>query len=465
MQNHQKLSEIELASPVKDVDLEAQTLVADDKDDEAPVVKRCNLGWIVALNIVLAATQILVGTSILSLTLVSDGFHNLSDAVAAFVGQLAESYDKKDFDKARLPFGYARASTIGALINVAALLAICLSIALTALVRFWKPVAVDDLGTLVAVSAMGLVANLVSALMAVCGVEVPHHHHGPGDCPHDHSTGVWPAGRRHHVNSCGRSRPGTTPASWTRPGAGWATPHNNVPSESGGHSHTTGNGWRMMCGPSCGGPSIGIPGPVEVVYSPTSGLPRGPGAPVCAPCQEPVKEEPTPAPASLDVGRLAIVVHHLGDAANSLVVLGEALLLIYGHHFLPRSVMRGLGLYLDPVLSILLSIAIAAAAWPVGKMAAWTLIEGAPVDGLEEELGKIAVVESSALLHLRDDPVDRVGLVRLRLRNSDKRSRGDVVAAARCVLKRFAADEHTYVEVVDAAGGAPSQHIVKDTDN
>ena len=40
------------------------------------------------------------------------------------------------------------------------------------LVRFWKPVAVDDLGALVAVSAMGLVANLVSALMAACGVEV-----------------------------------------------------------------------------------------------------------------------------------------------------------------------------------------------------------------------------------------------------------------------------------------------------
>ena len=53
--------------------------------------------------------------------------------------------------------------------------------------------------------------------------------------------------------------------------------------------------------------------------------------------------------------------------------------------------------------------------------------------------------------HLRDDPVDRAGLVRLRLRRGDKRRRGDVVAAARRVLKRFAADEHTYVEVVDAA--------------
>ena len=83
------------------------------------------------------------------------------------MGQLAESYDKRDYDKAQLPFGYARASTIGALINVAALLAICLSIALTALVRFWKPVAVDDLGALVAMSAKRRRGDVVAAARRV----------------------------------------------------------------------------------------------------------------------------------------------------------------------------------------------------------------------------------------------------------------------------------------------------------
>ena len=39
----------------------------------------------------------------------------------------------------------------------------------------------------------------------------------------------------------------------------------------------------------------------------------------------------------------------------------------------------------------------------------------------------------------------------MRLRRGDKRRRGDVVAAARQVLKRFSASEHTYVEVADAA--------------
>ena len=35
------------------------------------------------------------------------------------------------------------------------------------------------------------------------------------------------------------------------------------------------------------------------------------------------------------------------------------------------------------------------------------------------------------------------------------------MAAARRVLKRFAADEHTYVEVVDAAGGSPKSVITQ----
>ena len=99
----------------------------------------------------------------------------------------------------------------------------------------------------------------------------------------------------------------------------------------------------------------------------------------------------------------------------------------------------------------------------MGLVANLVLLEGAPTgaEDLESALGKVAVVESCALLHLRDDPVDRVGLVRLRLRRGDRRRRSDVVAAARRVLKRFAADEHTYVEVVDAAGGSPKSVITQ----
>ena len=130
-----------------------------------------------ALNLGLAGAQILVGTSILSLALVSDGFHNLSDAAAAVVAQLAEAFDRRDFDARTLPFGYARASTVGALVNVAALEAVCLSIALTALCRLLEPAAIERLGALFWGSLAGVVVNVASAILSCWGV-VAHHHVG-----------------------------------------------------------------------------------------------------------------------------------------------------------------------------------------------------------------------------------------------------------------------------------------------
>ena len=82
--------------------------------------RRLNLGWVVALNVALALTEIVVGTSIHSLALVSDGAHNFSDAASAYVAMLAESFDANDYDRDRLPFGYARATTVGALARCAA---------------------------------------------------------------------------------------------------------------------------------------------------------------------------------------------------------------------------------------------------------------------------------------------------------------------------------------------------------
>ena len=47
------------------------------------------LGWVVAMNVLLAATQIAVGSAVKSLALVADGVHTLSDALAAYVAHLA----------------------------------------------------------------------------------------------------------------------------------------------------------------------------------------------------------------------------------------------------------------------------------------------------------------------------------------------------------------------------------------
>ena len=383
--------------------------------------RRLNLGWVVALNVALALTEIVVGTSIHSLALVSDGAHNFSDAASAYVAMLAESFDANDYDRDRLPFGYARATTVGALVNVAALEALCLSIALSALCRFYAPVAVSDLRALLIVSAVGAVVNVASALLACCGVEGAHVHVGGGACAlHGGGAGRWDASA----------------------------------------------GWQMAC--DCGGLVAPPPPPkatrgTKIAFQ---ALPSSDAA--CAPCGPEPDDDDAPAP-RLDVGRVAIVLHHVGDAAGCLLVLGEAVLLQHGGRALPSRVMRGLGLYLDPALSLFLSLAIGAAAWPVGVRAAWTLLEGAPPpddkgalrDQLQAALKGRAKVESTALVHLRD-PLERCAMVRLEV-GDDKAAASaaragirieSVADAARRVLRRFGATRHVYVEV-NAERGFP----------
>ena len=381
--------------------------------------RRLNLGWVVALNVALALTEIVVGTSIHSLALVSDGAHNFSDAASAYVAMLAESFDANDYDRDRLPFGYARATTVGALVNVAALEALCLSIALSALCRFYAPVAVSDLRALLIVSAVGAVVNVASALLACCGVEGAHVHVGGGACAlHGGGAGRWDASA----------------------------------------------GWQMAC--DCGGLVAPPPPPkatrgTKIAFQ---ALPSSDAA--CAPCGPEPDDDDAPAP-RLDVGRVAIVLHHVGDAAGCLLVLGEAVLLQHGGRALPSRVMRGLGLYLDPALSLFLSLAIGAAAWPVGVRAAWTLLEGAPPpddkgalrDQLQAALKGRAKVESTALVHLRD-PLERCAMVRLEV-GDDKAAASaaragirieSVADAARRVLRRFGATRHVYVEVNEERG-------------
>ena len=431
---------------VQTVDIEANEIKETPALDVAPPPKRTklNLGWIVALNVLLAFAEIVVGTSIRSLALVSDGAHNFSDAASAFVAMLAESYDKRDYDRERLPFGYARATTVGALVNVAALEALCLSIALSALCKFYRPDAVSDLRALLIVSAVGAVVNIASALMACCGVEGAHVHVGGGVCDGNHApvagAGRWASiGRMACADGCCAAAPPPPPLQTLAFQAPMQRGAKRPPSFRGLPS--AGDGGGVTC------------------------LPCVPCAP---PSPEPEADAAAPAP-RLDVGRLAIVLHHVGDAAGCLLVLGEALLLQHGGRALPSRVMRGLGLYLDPALSLFLSLAIGAAAWPVGVRAAWTLLEGAPPpddkgalrDQLQAALKGRAKVESTALVHLRD-PLERCAMVRLEV-GDDKAAASaaragirieSVADAARRVLRRFGATRHVYVEV-NAERGFP----------
>ena len=117
---------------------------------------------------------------------------------------------------------------------------------------------------------------------------------------------------------------------------------------------------------------------------------------------------------------------------------------------LPRRPRRGFELYLDPALSLVISLAIAAAAWPVGSRAAKSLLGlSEPTERLRERalaVDGVARVDAAAVVLLRDKPPARCGLARVVVSDAAR-----ALPAARGVRdlmrRRGAASDHIFVDV------------------
>jgi len=161
--------------------------------------------------------------------------------------------------------------------------------------------------------------------------------------------------------------------------------------------------------------------------------------------------DPRPAASrGVGVGRTALAVHLLGDAATCAAVLAEALFLRFGAPRLPRRAARGLKRYLDPALSLAISVAIALAAWPVGSRAAKSLLGlSEPTEKLRSRalaVDGVARVDAAAIMVLRDQPTSRCGMARVAVDDAAK-----AVPAANAVRdllrRRGAAKDRTFVDV------------------
>jgi len=96
------------------------------------------LVWAVAINVALTAAQVGGGLIAGSLALIADAAHNLSDAGALIVALVARRIAARSADR-RMTFGYRRAETVAALINLTALILIGLYIAGEAAFRLAAP--------------------------------------------------------------------------------------------------------------------------------------------------------------------------------------------------------------------------------------------------------------------------------------------------------------------------------------
>ena len=112
-------------------------------------------------NVVLTLAQIVGGLISGSLSLVADAVHNLSDAAALWIAWVAVKIGRKPADTKKT-FGYKRAETIAALINLVTLVVISLFLVYQSVERFITP---EPIGGWIVIGVAG-VALLVDLLTA-----------------------------------------------------------------------------------------------------------------------------------------------------------------------------------------------------------------------------------------------------------------------------------------------------------
>jgi zinc transporter 1 len=134
--------------------------------------------------------EIYTALSLDSLTLLSDGFHNLSDVLALLIGWQCERLSARS-SRTVMSYGWSRAELVGALLNGSALLSLCVYVALELIPRVLRPPPIDVARyglQFVLVASVGLAVNLLGTVIFFCtGTKSFHAHshaHGHGHAHH-----------------------------------------------------------------------------------------------------------------------------------------------------------------------------------------------------------------------------------------------------------------------------------------
>ncbi len=121
------------------------------------------LWWAVGANVLLTLAQVVGGLISGSLSLVADALHNFSDAASLFIALVAVRIGRKPPDQFKT-FGYKRAETIAALINLTTLIIIGVYLCYEAIMRFITPEPIAG-WMIVIVAGIALIVDVFTAAL------------------------------------------------------------------------------------------------------------------------------------------------------------------------------------------------------------------------------------------------------------------------------------------------------------
>ncbi|KAG2377633.1 hypothetical protein C9374_009149 [Naegleria lovaniensis] len=294
--------------------------------------------------------EIQVGIIAESLTLLADAFHMLSDGISLVVGAACIWLAKKSATN-NMTYGFGRAETLGGLINAVFLVSVVLYVIMESIQRFFIPERIENPLLVLCVGGAGLLVNLIGLVM-FCG----HHPHPGHDHDHGHGHG------HHHGHSHGSH-----------------DEHHSHDEEEHSHDHAHDHDHSHDH-------------ELHDVHASSS-----------SPHQE--KPKPSKQHHHRSENIFGVFLHILGDFLGSIAVMISAgLLMIFDKPDDQGNYTTKWVLYVDPILSLIMSCIILFTAVPLLKSTSRTLLQSVPanvkITDLKEKIMKIEGVISCHELHV-----------------------------------------------------------------
>ncbi|MGU3314111.1 CDF family Co(II)/Ni(II) efflux transporter DmeF [Sphingomonas sp. M6A6_1c] len=148
--------------------------------------------WVVALTAVMMVGEVGAGYATGSMALLADGFHMATHAGALAVAAAAYGYARRHAHDPAYSFGTGKVGDLAGFASAMVLGLIAAAIGIGSALRLFEPVTVA-FGEAAAIATLGLVVNIVSALLLGGGHHHGHeahgHHHDDHAHPHPHAHG------------------------------------------------------------------------------------------------------------------------------------------------------------------------------------------------------------------------------------------------------------------------------------
>lgn len=148
--------------------------------------------WVVMLTVVMMVGEIAAGYMTGSMALLADGFHMATHAGALGIAAAAYAYAKCNAKSQRFSFGTGKVGDLGGFASALILGLVSLGIAVESVIRLFQPTQVE-FGTATLIAVVGLLVNVVSALLLGHGHSHSHsheHEHGHEHSPHGHDNNL-----------------------------------------------------------------------------------------------------------------------------------------------------------------------------------------------------------------------------------------------------------------------------------